>query len=281
MIDFSDVWFDYRPDEAPRSSWALRGINLHIAAGEFVSIIGQNGSGKSTLARLMNGLLTPCEGSVTIAGRLHTSCEDHHDAIHQHVGLVFQNPDNQIVGPLVADDIAFGMENIGLERAEMQKRMQWVLKELALEELADHPCHQLSGGQKQRLAIACLLAMYPQVMVFDEVTSMLDASSRKSVRRAMIEQSQRQEITLVEITHTLADVFDADRVLVMDQGQIVLDFPPDQLLRYAEPLVKLGFVLPVFLQVAERLQAEGWPLPSSLQREKDLVNAICTYLSKT
>lgn len=281
MIDFADVWFDYRPDESPRSSWALRGINLHIAAGEFVSIIGQNGSGKSTLARLMNGLLTPCQGSVTIARRFHTSCEAHHEAIHQHVGLVFQNPDNQIVGPLVADDIAFGMENLGLERAEMQKRMQWVLQEMALEELADHPCHQLSGGQKQRLAIACLLAMYPQVMVFDEVTSMLDAPSRKSVRRAIMQQTKRQGITIVEITHRLADVFDADRVLVMDRGEIVLDFPSEQLLRYAEPLVELGFVLPVFVQVARQLQAAGWPIPSTIQQEKDLVDAICTYLSKT
>lgn len=280
MIDFSDVWFDYRPDELPRSNWAIRGVNLHIAAGEFVAVIGQNGSGKSTLARLINGLLTPCEGSVTIDERLHTSCETHHEAIHQQVGLVFQNPDNQIVGPTVADDIAFGMENIGLERVEMQKRMQWVLKEMALEEMADYPCHQLSGGQKQRLAIACLLAMDPQVMVFDEVTSMLDASSRKSVRQAIIQQSERQGITIVEITHTLADVFDADRVLVMDRGQIVLDFPPKQLLRYAESLEKLGFILPVFLQVAKRLQTEGWPLPSSLQQEKDLVDAICKYLLK-
>ncbi|MBE3591315.1 MAG: energy-coupling factor transporter ATPase [Firmicutes bacterium] len=238
---------------------ALRHVDLRVARGEWLAVVGPNGSGKSTLARMLNGLLLPDRGAVRVAG-LSTSDPRHVREIRRRVGLVFQNPDNQIVAPVVEDDVAFGPENLGLPREEIARRVRRALEATGLAELAARAPSQLSGGQKQRLAIAGALAMEPEAVVFDEATSMLDPVGRGDVLRTVAELRRARALTVVWITHDMAEAAFADRVVVLHEGRVAADGPPANVLTRPEDLRRWGLRPPAAVELAERLRAAGVPL---------------------
>ncbi|SEN61467.1 energy-coupling factor transport system ATP-binding protein [Lihuaxuella thermophila] len=278
MIQVKGVWFHYQPEEAPRKDWALQDINLTIMPGEYVSVIGPNGSGKSTLSRLLNGLLLPVEGEVRVGGRLTANTQDLW-YIRQQVGLVFQNPDNQIVAPTVQDDVAFGLENLGVSREEMKERIRDALEAVGLAGMEQREPHHLSGGQKQRLAIAGILAMQPKVIVFDEATSMLDPQGRKDVL-GIIRQLNEKGTTVIHITHSANEAFLAKRVIVMAEGRIQLDLPADELYPIALILEKWGLDVPLAVRLHHRLLGHGWHLRERITSLEDLVTDLWRFLSK-
>lgn len=276
FIQLNHVWFDYRSEETPRESWALQDISFTISEGEYVSIIGPNGSGKSTLARLLNGLYLPIEGEVLIDG-VPTSTADQIWEIRRTVGMVFQNPENQIVAPTVEDDVVFGLENLGVPREEMVQKVDEVLKKVGLWEYRKQEPHHLSGGQKQRLAIAGIMVMQPKVLVLDEATSMLDPSGQKSVL-ALAEELHREGTTILHITHSAEEAFRAQRIIVLDKGNVKLDRTRDSLYREAEVLLQWGLDIPFELKLKNRLRELGWDL-SDAKDSKELVEKICRSLS--
>lgn len=278
MIRVSGVWFHYQPDGTPRENWALQGINLSIDAGEYVSIIGPNGSGKSTLSRLFNGLLLPVEGEVQVAGKS-TRDEQELWEIRRTVGMIFQNPDNQIVATTVQDDVAFGLENLGVPRTEMKERIRHALEAVGLAGLERREPHHLSGGQKQRLAIAGIIAMQPEVIVFDEATSMLDPQGREDVLQ-IIRQLHRNGTGVIHITHSAHEAFLAERVIVMAQGRIQLDLPTKQLYPKSSLLKQWGLEVPLPVELHRRLLQHGWRLRTEIESQEDLVNELWKFLSK-
>lgn len=273
------VWFHYHPNSDPREQWAVQDVHLSITQGEYVSIIGANGSGKSSLACLLNGLFIPTEGQLYINGQ-EVNDEQSRWQMKQRIGVVFQNPDNQIVAPSVVDDIAFGMENLGIPRVEMQKRIVDVLQQVGLAGYEHRQPHHLSGGQKQRLAIASMLAMQPDMLIFDEATSMLDPDGREQILQLM-QQLHQKGITIVHITHQATEAFSADRIIVMDQGRIQLDNKREQVYAKAAMLEKWGLDVPLAVQLYQQLSAKGWDLPTALETEEQLVGELCKYISTT
>ncbi|MGQ9467563.1 MAG: energy-coupling factor transporter ATPase [Anaerolineae bacterium] len=255
---------------------ALRGIDLTIHRGEFVALIGPNGSGKSTLARHFNALLLPTAGEVWVDG-LSTSDPRHVRAIRQRVGMVFQNPDNQLVAGTVEEDVAFGPENMGVPPAEIRRRVDEALEVVGMAEYRHHPPHMLSGGQKQRVAIAGALATRPDCIVFDEPTSMLDAEGRHQVLQTVRRLNAEMRLTVVLITQSMDEAALAQRVLVMDGGRIVLDGPPEAVLE-AEELDHLGLGRPYAAGVARCLRAHGLPLPPGLLTVEALAAALSDAL---
>lgn len=255
---------------------ALRGIDLTIHQGEFVALIGPNGSGKSTLARHFNALLLPTAGEVWVDG-LSTSDPHHVRAIRQRVGMVFQNPDNQLVAGTVEEDVAFGPENMGIPPAEIRRRVDEALEIVGMAEYRHHPPHMLSGGQKQRVAIAGALATRPDCIVFDEPTSMLDAEGRHQVLQTVRRLNTEMRLTVVLITQSMDEAALAQRVLVMDGGRIVLDGPPEVVLE-AEELDHLGLGRPYAVEVARRLRAHGLSLPPGLLTVEALAAALSDAL---
>lgn len=277
LIQVEGVWFDYCPEERPRTEWVLRNVNWKIDPGEYVAVIGPNGSGKSTLARLLNGLLTPKEGRVRVKG-ISTDDPERLWTVRQTVGMVFQNPDNQHVAPTVREEVAFGLENLGLPREEMLRRIDEALEAVGLAGMEERLVHQLSGGQKQRLSIAAVIAMRPDAIVLDESTSMLDPAGRKRV----LEVAQRLNddgIALIHITHSAAEAARAGRVTVLDRGGIVLDGPPETVFRRDEELRKLGLEVPVLFDLSGRLRRRGWPLSETMDAER-WVEEIWRLLSR-
>jgi energy-coupling factor transport system ATP-binding protein len=279
IIRLSDVWFQYPQNEQDVSHWALCQIDLTIEKGEYVAIIGPNGSGKSTLARMFNGLLVPTKGTVQIADYF-THDKNALWEIRRMVGMVFQNPDNQIVSTTVRDDIAFGLENLGIPRTEMIRRIEKAIEVVGLTGLEEEAPHYLSGGQKQRLCIAGILVMQPKVILFDEATSMLDPQGRKDVLK-LIDQLHRQGKTVIHITHAAEEAFLAKRIIVMNQGKIELDLPRDQLYQQADCLQKWGLEVPLSVQLHRRLRDSGVPLTDSIHSEEELVSQLCKLLSKS
>lgn len=277
MIQVDNLWFDYDPDHTSRDEWTLQNIQLAIHLGEFVSIIGPNGSGKSTLAKLLNGLILPTEGSLMIAG-VSTQDEEFRWQIRSRVGMVFQNPDNQIVASTVEDDIAFGLENLGISRAEMKKRMEQVLILTGLVGLEKQDPHSLSGGQKQRLAIAGVLAMQPDIIILDEATSMLDPQGKKEVLEIVQKLHRDERKTIIQVTHKAEEAFMGERIIVMDQGRIHLDMPSDQLYPNAMCLKERGLDVPLAIELHHRLRQQGLPLPERISSEEELVHALWTLL---
>ncbi len=251
---------------------ALRGIDLTIGRGEFVSLIGPNGSGKSTLARHFNALLLPTAGEVWVDGLL-TSDPRHIQAIRQRVGMVFQNPDNQLVAGTVEEDVAFGPENLGVPPAELRRRVDEALEIVGMTEYRHHPPHMLSGGQKQRVAIAGALATRPDCIVFDEPTSMLDAEGRHQVLQTIQRLNAELGLTIILITQSMDEAALARRVLVMEGGCIVLDGPPEAVLE-AEEVDRPGLGRPFAAEVARRLRLRGLPLPSGLLTVDALAAAL-------
>jgi len=253
---------------------ALRGVDLTIERGEFLALVGPNGSGKSTLARHLNGLLTPTAGQVWVEGML-TSDADNLWAVRQRVGMVFQNPDNQLVASTVEEDVAFGPENLGLPPAEIRRRVDEALRTVGLVEYRTHPPQTLSGGQKQLVAVAGALATRPACIVFDEPTSMLDPPGRRQILETIQHLNAAERITIVLITQSMEEASAARRVVVMDKGQITMDGSPEEVFGQGERLRAVGLDLPPAVEIAERLRAAGLALPRGLMTVEAVARALC------
>ena len=253
---------------------ALDSINLSIAPGEFVAIIGTNGSGKSTLARHFNGLLQPTSGKCFVNG-LDTTIEENTWNVRQTIGRVFQNPDNQIVAAIVEEDVAFGPENIGVPHAEIRPRVEAALAAVNMTEYAKHAPHLLSGGQKQRIAIAGVLALLPQCIVFDEPTAMLDPRGRKDIVNIVLKLNKEQKITIVYITHKMEEAILADRVIAMENGKIVIEGTPAEVFGQVKKIRELGLEAPLPAEVAENLRQCGHKLNQDIITDEELAVALC------
>lgn len=269
IITVKDVTFYYPGEETP----TLKGVTLDVHKGEWLSIVGHNGSGKSTLAKMLNGLLLPNEGTVYVSEYATVRPEDIWE-IRRQVGMVFQNPDNQFVGTSVQDDIAFGLENFGVPREEMIKRISESVERVGMEAFLNQEPHQLSGGQKQRVAIAGILAQKPSVIVLDEATSMLDPIGRLEVIETVRELNRKEGITVISITHDLEEALSADRVVVMKMGEKAAEGIPEVIFQQRELLRSAGLDLPFSLKLSEALRREGVELDKGYLTQEALVNAL-------
>jgi energy-coupling factor transport system ATP-binding protein len=254
---------------------ALRGIDLTVDRGEFVALIGPNGSGKSTLVRHLNGLLPPTAGEVRVDG-LVTTDPQHLWEIRQRVGMVFQNPDNQIVAATVEEDVAFGPENLALAPDEIRRRVDEALATVGLDSYRTHPPHMLSGGQKQLLAIAGALASRATCLALDEPTAMLDPTGCRRVMDTLHRLNVEEGVTIIMITQSMSEATGVQRVVVMDAGRIALDGPPASIFAHADQLRAIGLDLPPAIEIAHRLRDRGIPLPLDLLTTQDLARALCT-----
>ncbi len=272
IIELKNVSFLYDEEKEPERK-ALDDVCLTIKKGEFVGIIGHNGSGKSTLAKLLNGLLLPNYGDVLVMS-LNTKNEENLIEIRRNVGMVFQNPDNQMVATIVEEDVAFGAENLGIEPKEIRRLVDESLKTVDMYEFKDKKPHQLSGGQKQRIAIAGVLAMRPNCIIFDESTAMLDPLGRSEVMQAMMNLNQ-EGVTIILITHYMEEIVNADRVVIMENGHIVLEGSPREIFEKPEELKKLRLNVPEVVEIAEGLKNAGLEIKSGILTAEELVNELC------
>ncbi|NMB35463.1 MAG: energy-coupling factor transporter ATPase [Firmicutes bacterium] len=271
IIELKNVTYDYLTGNKPFR--ALDGISFQIKKGEYLALIGPNGSGKSSLARHLNALLVPTSGEVWVDG-LHTAQEEHHWEIRRRVGMVFQNPDNQIVATTVEEDVAFGLENIGVETEQIGPRVRAALEQVGLWHFRQHAPHLLSGGQKQRLAIAGVLAMLPQCLVLDEPTAMLDPRGRSEVMATIWQMNRRMGITVVQITHYLEEILEADRVLVMDRGRIVRSGKPQEIFTGDIELEQFGLEIPTIPKLIRLLRTGGLKISPQALNVHDLVDSL-------
>ena len=274
--EIKDLEFQYEMTDAEPVK-VLRGINLELKKGEFTAVLGHNGCGKSTLAKHLNAILLPTGGTVYIDG-IDTKDEDKVFDIRQRVGMVFQNPDNQIVTTIVEEDVAFALENLGVEPHEMRKRVDEALKAVNMYEYREHAPHQLSGGQKQRIAIAGVIAMRPEFIVLDEPTAMLDPQGRKEVIATIRRLNQEYGISVVLITHYMDEAVKADRVIVMDDGRTVMDGTPKEVFLRVEELKKLGLDVPQVTELVWELKKSGLDIDSDVINEEECVNALMKLL---
>jgi energy-coupling factor transport system ATP-binding protein len=276
FIEVRDLRFVYHP-ETPQAVVALDGLSCSIQAGEYVGIVGGNGSGKSTLARHLNALLVPTAGTVRVAGM---DTRDHAlvPAIRRQIGMVFQNPDNQLVATVVEDDVAFGPENLGVPPEVIRARVDQALARVGLADHRRHAPHLLSGGQKQRVAIAGVLAMRPGCVVLDEATTMLDPAGRAEVLATVAELNRQDGITIVLITHTIDDLVDASRVVALDAGRIVADGPPREVFDRLDRVPGGRLVPPPIVALARGLRDDGMPLGPGLCTVDGLADAITNAL---
>lgn len=270
LVVLKDISFQYDSQE----SLALNKINLKVYEGEWLAIVGHNGSGKSTLARLLNGLQFPKEGSITVAGI--SLGEDTIWDIRKQIGMVFQNPDNQFVGTTVQDDVAFGLENSGVSVDVMAERVVDSLKKVNMESFLDQEPHQLSGGQKQRVAIAGVLALRPSIIILDEATSMLDPRGRGEVIETIMKLQQQENITVISITHDLEEAAKADRIIVMNQGEVYREGTPVEIFQMDEELVELGLDIPFPVKISKMLKLKGIKLDRHYLTEEELVAELWT-----
>lgn len=273
MIDVSHMSHVYT-DEMGNPVHALKDVDVTIYKGEFVAIIGTNGSGKSTLAKHFNVLLTPSEGTVKVLG-MDTQDPAQIWDIRQHVGMVFQNPDNQIVAAVVEEDVAFGPENLGIEPSEIRRRVDEALKAVNMSQYALHAPHLLSGGQKQRIAIAGVLAMKPDCIILDEPTAMLDPRGRKEVLDTVRRLNKEEGITVVYITHFMEEAAVADRIVVMKNGVKLQEGTPRQIFEQVDTLKQLGLDVPVAAEVASELIKRGHALPKGIITNEELGDVLC------
>lgn len=274
IIEVSDVSF-YYSDDHPK---VLKHVSLTINKGEWISIIGHNGSGKSTLAKCLNGLIIPQEGSVHVGG-YDTRDDEHIWEIRRLVGMVFQNPDNQFVGSTVRDDVAFGMENHGIPREEMIERLDEVLRMVRMDAFADREPYRLSGGQKQRVAIAGIVALRPLIIILDEATSMLDPEGRKEIIQTVRSLNKKFGLTVLSITHDLEEAVHADRIFVMNQGQVVKEGTPREIFKQPELLEKIGLDLPFAVKMNGLLRDRGVDVSGTALTEEELVKELWTLHS--
>ena len=274
MIQCDDVSFKYTVSENEKERYAVNGVSFNVKKGEFLVILGHNGSGKSTIAKHMNALLTPSSGTVIVDG-LDTSEAKNLWDIRSRAGMVFQNPDNQIVATIVEEDVAFGPENLGVEASEIRKRVDESLEKVGMSEYKRHAPHLLSGGQKQRIAIAGILAMKPKCIIFDEPTAMLDPSGRKEVLNNIKEINEKYGITIVLITHYMDEAAKADRVIVMDQGNIILEGIPRDVFSKVETMKNIGLDVPQVTELCYELQKAGIDITTKILNVDEMVNALC------
>ena len=273
IIKIESVSYAYEDAARP----ALSDVSLDIARGSFVAVLGHNGSGKSTLAKCLNGILIPTAGRVLVDG-MDTADEEKLLDIRRTVGMVFQNPDNQIVASVVEDDVAFAPENLGVEPKEIRRRVDEALQRVGMYGYRLHAPHLLSGGQKQRVAIAGVLAMQPQCIVLDEPTAMLDPVGRSEVLQAVRELRRSSGMTVVLITHHMEECIHADRLIVMADGKIALDGTPKQVFSRVEELRALGLTVPETVNLLHRLRAEGWDLPLDALTVEECADAIAAMI---
>ena len=278
MIKAKDVVFEYQKYDGEgnvcETKRAVDGVALDVKKGEFIAILGHNGSGKSTLAKHLNALLLPSDGEIWVAG-MNTKEEAHVWDIRQSAGMVFQNPDNQIIGTVVEEDVGFGPENMGIPTQEIWERVEEALKAVGMYKYRKHSPNRLSGGQKQRVAIAGIVAMHPQCIVLDEPTAMLDPNGRKEVIRAVRALNMVEEITVILITHYMEEVVHADKVIVMDQGRVVMQGTPKEIFSKVEELQSYRLDVPQVTLLAHELKKKGIPLSDGILTIEELVNELC------
>ncbi len=278
MIKTDKLVFEYeKHDEEGRvigTSRAIDELDLNIEAGQFIAILGHNGSGKSTLAKHMNAILVPTEGTMWVDGK-DTSLEENVWDVRQSAGMVFQNPDNQIIGCVVEEDVGFGPENLGVPTEEIWQRVEESLKNVGMLEYRTHSPNKLSGGQKQRVAIAGVMAMRPKCIVLDEPTAMLDPNGRKEVLRSVQELRKRENITVILITHYMEEVVDADRVIVMEHGHIVMQGTPREIFSRVDELKNYRLDVPQVTILADELRKRGVDLPAGILKKEELVDLLC------
>ena len=253
---------------------AVNDVNLDIEAGQFVAVLGHNGSGKSTLAKHLNALLLPTEGTLWVDG-IDTSKEPELWKVRQKAGMVFQNPDNQIIGTVVEEDVGFGPENMGVPTEKIWERVDESLKKTGMTSYRYHSPNKLSGGQKQRVAIAGVIAMEPKCIVLDEPTAMLDPNGRKEVIEAVEQLRKEKNVTVILITHYMEEVIDADQVFVMDEGHVVMHGTPKEIFSRVDELKKYRMDVPQVTMLADALIQKGVPLPKGILRREELVDALC------
>ena len=278
MIKARDVVYEYQKyDEegnVSETKRAVDGVELDVKKGDFVAILGHNGSGKSTLAKHINALLLPTDGEIWVAG-MNTKEEAHVWDIRQSAGMVFQNPDNQIIGTVVEEDVGFGPENMGVPTEEIWTRVEEALKAVGMYKYRKHSPNRLSGGQKQRVAIAGIVAMHPQCIILDEPTAMLDPNGRKEVIRAVRALNMVEDITVLLITHYMEEVVHADKVIVMDQGKVVMQGTPKEIFSRVEELQSYRLDVPQVTLLAHELKKKGIPLSDGILTIEELVNELC------
>ena len=279
MIKTETLQFTYPTEEGKEPVQALKGVDLEIKKGSFVVVLGHNGSGKSTLAKTFNAVLLPSGGKVYVEG-LDTSNEELLLAIRQRVGMVFQNPDNQIVANVVEEDVAFAPENLGVPSEEIRKKVDDALRTVGMYEFVTHAPHLLSGGQKQRIAIAGLIAMEPECIVLDEATAMLDPIGRQEVLSTVHQLNREKGITVVLITHHMSEAEAADRVIVMDGGRVAMDGTPKEVFAQVDQLRSMGLTAPDTVDVLYRLRENGWNVPLDALTVEECADTIVEALSK-
>lgn len=278
IIKSKKLVYDYiRHDEEEKIeeiSRAINDVNLEINEGEFVAILGHNGSGKSTIAKHINAILTPTEGTLWLDG-MDTKDKEYLWQIRQKAGMVFQNPDNQIIGTIVEEDVGFGPENIGIETGEIWNRVEEALTAVEMLEYRKHSPNKLSGGQKQRVAIAGVVAMRPKCIVLDEPTAMLDPNGRKEVLTTISELNKKEKVTVILITHFMEEVILADKVIVMDKGEIAIQGTPREIFKEVDKLKEIGLDVPVVTELAYQLKRKGLNIKEGILTINELVDELC------
>ena len=274
IISVQNITFAYTREEGTETVKAIDGVSFEIEPGSFTAIIGKNGSGKSTLAKNLNGLLLPTEGDILVAD-YNTKDDAHIWDVRQTAGMVFQNPDNQIVATIVEEDVAFGPENLGVPTDEIWERVNKALESVNMTMYRGYSPNKLSGGQKQRVAIAGVLAMKPKCIVLDEATAMLDPLGRKEVMSAIIELNKVEKITVILITHYMDEAVLADKIFVMDKGKIAMEGTPRQVFSHVEEIRKLRLDVPAATAMAYELRKAGYNIPKDILTRDELVEAVC------
>ena len=275
IITIENLTFEYTRGEESDPVKDIDNISLEIERGSFTAIIGKNGSGKSTLAKNLNGLLLPTEGAVYVNG-YDTRDDDNIWNVRQTAGMVFQNPDNQLVSAIVEDDVAFGPENLGVDPAEIRRRVDKALEDVNMGQYKKKAPHLLSGGQKQRIAIAGVVAMKPKCIIFDEPTAMLDPKGRGEIM-SIIDELHKEGITVILITHFMDEAVRADRVIIMNEGRILLDGTPRQVFRQEELIRSANLDVPLMVEMGAKLRERGIDVPADIITEEKMVEFICQY----
>ncbi len=283
IIKAEDICFSYESDHPTDNFPVLDHLNLEIEKGSFVAVLGYNGSGKSTLAKLLNLILTPTSGNLYLFGKKfdeETITEDEFFALRQRIGMVFQNPDNQLVATIVEEDVAFGPENLGVPPAEIRKRVDEALEIVGMKQFARHSPHQLSGGQKQRVAIAGIIALRPDVIIFDESTAMLDPRGRSDVLATIEKLNREFGTTILHITHYMEEAIRADRVIVVDHGKVTLDGTPREVFSQVRTVKEAGLDVPQVTELMLEINNDGFDLPKDVLSYEEGANAIADYIRK-
>lgn len=273
MIETDELRYKYRSEVKEDDVFAVDNLSIHIEQGEFLAVLGHNGSGKSTLAKLINGLILPSSGNVFVLG-MDTKDESLIWDIREKAGMVFQNPDNQIVATIVEEDVAFGPENLGIPPVEIRKRVDQALEIVEMTDYKKHGPHLLSGGQKQRVAIAGILAMNPDCIIFDEPTAMLDPTGRQEVMKTIRRLNKEENKTIILITHYMDEAVEADRIIVMEKGARVLEGKPKEVFSQVEKIKSLGLDIPQVTELAFELRKEGIDISGDILSIEELVNAL-------